>query len=405
MRNVDNSTVMARAVKAPGPETFPWLDGLRGVAAMWVLLSHVQILSGTRWIPIVSWGALAVDLFMMLSGLLMAHHYLLRQAREPWNKPRTWLTFWTRRFFRIAPLYYVVLAVALALAPYIGHARDAVAAVWPGTGTAASRYASLDLGNVIAHVTFVFGALPEYAFRTSLPDWSIGLEMQFYLFFPFVMLLLVRRAGHLFAGVVLAIACLALQWQLPSFFNAFVMPSFLPIKLYVFVIGIWIAISRAEGSMKSALVVSVLLTSAVAAHVRSSEAIGRVVLVTVLFYLMSDGSLPGPRAVLIGVDRARAALSGRVSRFLGDTSYGLYLVHLLVLIPIAGALAQLPAYVAAPSAVRFAVCLISVVPISLVLAWLGHRAIEQPGIHFGKNIIRSFFSARVEVARSGAAAK
>jgi len=371
---------------------------------MWVLLSHVQILSGTRRIPILSWGGLAVDLFMMLSGLLMAHHYLLREAREPWVAPRTWLIFWTRRFFRIAPLYYVLLAVAVVFAPYIGHARDAVAAAWSGTGTAESRYASFDPVNVLTHISFAFGALPEYAFRTSLPDWSIGLEMQFYLAFPFVMLL-ARRAGYLLAGVVLSAACLVLQWHFHDFFHAFLMPSFLPMKLYVFVVGIWIAISRADGAMKPALIVSVLLTSAVAAHVGSPEAIGRVVLVVVLFYLMSDGSLPGPRTVLVGVARLRSALSSRLSRFLGDTSYGLYLIHLLVLIPIAGAFAQLPAYVAAPSALRFAICLILVVPISLAFAWLGHRAIEQPGIQFGKNLIRSIFSARVEAAQPSSVAK
>lgn len=400
----ETAAIVSDATKSSPPETFPWLDGLRGTAAMWVLLSHVQILSGTRKIPILSWGGLAVDLFMMLSGLLMAHHYLLREASEPWVAPRTWFIFWTRRFFRIAPLYYVLLAIAVALGPYVGHARDAVAAAWPGTGTVASRYASFDLANVLAHVTFVFGALPEYAFRTSLPDWSIGLEMQFYLAFPFLMLL-VRRAGYLLAGIALTGTCLVLQWHFRDFFHAFLMPSFLPIKLYVFVIGIWIALSRASGSMRSALIVSVLLTSAVAAYSRSSEAIGRVVLVAALFYLMSDGTLPAPHMVRRAVDRVRAAFSGRLSRFLGDTSYGLYLVHLLVLIPIAGALATLPTYVAIPSALRFAICAISVIPISLALAWLGHSAIEQPGIRFGKNLIRWFFVPRIKVAPSSSTAK
>lgn len=356
---------------------------------MWVLLSHVQILSGTRWIPILSWGGLAVDLFMMLSGMLMAHHYLLRQQREPWTEQRTWLMFWTRRFFRIAPLYYVLLAVAIACAPYLGQARDAVAAAWPSTGTSASRYASYDLSNVIAHLSFVFGALPQYAFRTPLPDWSIGLEMQFYLVFPIVMLL-VRRTGCLLAGVALTAACMVLQSQFQTFFQAFAMPSFLPMKLYVFFIGIWIAMSRASGSMRPALWVSVLLTSAVAVSVGSSEAVGRVVLVVALFYLMSNGTLPAPAVLLRAVDAVRTVFSSALCRFLGDTSYGLYLIHLLVLIPVAGALVRVPLYLAAPSAVRFVICVVLVVPTSLVLAWLAHRAIERPGIRLGRHLIGKY---------------
>jgi peptidoglycan/LPS O-acetylase OafA/YrhL len=404
VQNAEADAVKASSAPPRGPETFPWLDGLRGGAAMWVLLSHVQILSGTPGIPVLSWGGLAVDLFMMLSGFLMAHHYQHRQAREPWTEPRTWAIFWTRRFFRIAPLYYVLLAVAVVLAPYIGNARDSVAAIWPGTGTDSSRYAGFDLANVVAHMTFVFGAWPHYAFRTVLPDWSIGLEMQFYLAFPFLMLL-VRRAGPLLAGVALIIACLTLQWQFRRFFDAFAMPSFLPIKLYVFFIGIWIASSRAGRSMRAALIVSVLLTSAAAVHARSPEAGGRVALVAALFYLMSNGTLPALGVVSRGVDRVRAALSGRLARFLGDTSYGLYLVHLLVLVPVAGALAQLPIYVAAPSALRFTTCVVLVVPTSLALAWLVHRAVERPGMRLGKYVINWFVSERVKVARSGSAAR
>lgn len=398
------SGVKHPGVSAPLRESFPWLDGLRGTAALWVLLSHVQILSGLRRIPVLSWGGLAVDLFMMLSGLLMAHHYLLRQASEPWADPRTWFVFWTRRFFRIAPLYYLLLAVAIALAPWLGQARDAVAMAWPAAGTEAARYAGFDLANLIAHLSFTFGALPSYAFRTPLPDWSIGLEMQFYLFFPFAMLM-IQRFGLLAAGIAMALAGFALQWQFAEFFGGFSMPSFLPLKLHVFVIGIWIAVSRARGAMRWPLAVSAALTLAEALHVGSFEAAGRVLLVVALFYVMSDGSLPAPAPVLRGLARLRAAFSGRVCRFVGDASYGLYLVHLLVLIPVAGFLAQVPAYVEAPAGVRFALCLFGAAPISLLLAWLGHRAVEMPGIRLGKGIVRRCTSAPVSAGETSAATR
>jgi peptidoglycan/LPS O-acetylase OafA/YrhL len=122
------------------PVHLPWLDGLRGIAALWVLLHHTFILTGGRGMPVLSWGKLAVDLFMMLSGFLMAHHYMLRRAAKPWGAPSTWTDFWARRWFRISPLYYALLAAALVFGPLIGDQRDLVAAIWPATATAATRY-------------------------------------------------------------------------------------------------------------------------------------------------------------------------------------------------------------------------------------------------------------------------
>ena len=232
-------------IERPVADHVPWLDGLRGIAALWVFVSHVQILSGMRYVPLISWGGLAVDLFMMLSGFLMAHHYLLRRAREPWEEPSTWVHFWTRRFFRIAPLYYLLLIVALALGPWLGEQRGAIAAAWPTTATPAARYADQSFGNLLAHMSFVFGALPDYAFRTALPDWSIGLEMQFYLVFPLLMLA-VARFGAFTVGTVTVAACVAMRWLWPGYFHQFEMPAFLPLKMYVFFIGMGIALSRIE---------------------------------------------------------------------------------------------------------------------------------------------------------------
>jgi len=384
-----------------GTDHIPWLDGLRGAAALWVFLSHVQILSGMRWTPILSWGGLAVDLFMMLSGFLMAHHYRLREAREPWAAPATWATFWTRRWFRIAPLYYLLLVVALALGPWIGLHRDAIAAVWPGTATSGLRYTDQSITNLLAHASFVFGVLPDYAFRTALPDWSIGLEMQFYLAFPFLMLS-IARFGMLRAGLGVMAACLALRALLPGFFNAFEMPAFLPLKLYVFVLGIWIALSRgraAKGGMRLPLAVATAVCLAVFAMDRSSESVGRLLLVVALFYLMDDGSLPASAALRRPVLTARRLLAAPLSRFAGDTSYGFYLVHLLVLIPVAGWLAGHPEYLALPVFARFVLCAGIAGALSLSVAWLLFRSVETAGIRAGKRALNTLRQRRAMTPR------
>lgn len=368
-------------------EKLPCLDGLRGIAAGWVLLSHIQVLSGMRAVPILSWGGLAVDLFMMLSGLLMTHHYLLREHKEPWGAPQTWRFFWTRRFFRIAPLYYILLVVAFAVSPLMLEGRSAIASFWPDTATAASRYAGFDIENFGAHITFIFGVLPSYAFSTPLPDWSIGLEMQFYLVFPMLMLLF-RRYGSFVAGVGLIFSCAALGWIFRGFFNQFEMPAFLPMKLYVFVMGMWLAVGRFSGRMKTSLLASFALSLAMVIYSRTAESLGLMVLVVSIYYLLSDGTLPGSKWMEKVMRPVRSVMSCSKSRILGDLSYGLYLVHLLVLVPVAGFLTTSPWYIQSDSVVRFLICLILVAPVSYAIAWIGHRYIELPGIAWGKRAVK-----------------
>ena len=235
------------------------LDGLRGLAALWVFASHVQILTGLRPIPVLSWGDSAVDLFMMISGFLMAHHYLGRAAAEPWQRPRTWAGFWLRRLFRIAPAYYVLLAVALAAGAWLGHDRDLIGVHYPWTLTRSDRYLDHGVANILAHVSFVFGALPRYGFSTPLPDWSIGLEMQFYLVMPFLMLALGRRFSWPRALALTAASAL-LAFALRGYSASFDMPSFLPMKLGVFLVGMFAAYGVARHDLRAPAALVALLS-------------------------------------------------------------------------------------------------------------------------------------------------
>lgn len=361
------------------PTHLPWLDGLRGIAALWVVLHHTFILVGGRGVPVLSWGKLAVDLFMVLSGFLMAHHYLLRRASRPWEDVATWRDFWARRWFRISPLYFVLLAAALLLGPFIGAQRDLIAQVWPATATAAARYNDSSLTNVFMHASYLFGAFPAYAFRTALPDWSIGLEMQFYLAFPVLMLIL-HRFGAVRAGAVLIALCLVLRWTFPNFFRSFPMPSFLPLKLYVFILGIWMALALASKKPGKYLLASIGVCTLYVAVERSTEAVGRVVVVLALFYMV----LQSASAVH---HRIAHVLSNRAARFMGETSYGLYLLHLLIAIPVAGWLSTVPEFLALHLAVRLVLCAVIVAVPSYLGAWVLYTFIEMPGIAMGKRLL------------------
>jgi len=387
MQEPGNDYRPGSAFSQKSAEHLPWLDGLRGLAALWVLASHVQILSGMHAIPGLSWGGLAVDLFMLLSGFLMAHHYVLRREQEPWEERSTFIIFWLRRFFRIAPLYYVLLVIALGLGPWLGEARDMVAQVWSATASPPVRYHDQSALNFLVHFSFIFGMVPEYSFRTPLPDWSIGLEMSFYLAFPFLMLMMLRL-GPILAGMVAILISGALLYGFADFFARFEMPSFLPFKLYLFVIGMWIAISRLQGSMRFALVASLGVLAAVCLLERSDQSVGRIFLALGMFYLMDNGSLPAGKRLLGAITAVRAAFSSALAKFLGNTSYGVYLVHLLLVLPIAALLTRFPGYLAAPDSLRYLLCLALVIPPVYLIAWGLFRTVETAGIQLGKATIQ-----------------
>jgi peptidoglycan/LPS O-acetylase OafA/YrhL len=364
----------------------PWLDGLRGFAALWVLASHVQILSGLNGVKILSWGALAVDLFMILSGFLMAFHYLERQAKEPWTSRTTILKFWLRRFFRIAPLFYILLIISFLLGPWLGECRTVIASHWPATATSSLRYEDNSLFNFFIHISFIFGVLPEYSFRSPLPDWSIGLEMQFYLAFPFIMLL-IAKWGPVVTTVLLLLICFCFKLLFPDFFHAFSMPAFLMIKLQVFLIGIWIAYSRWQGKMSFGLVISLVIGLIWVLIERNDQSLGRLVLIVVMFYLLDKDSLPATKLSRSLVKYLRMGLSTKIGIFFGEASYASYLLHLLIVIPLAAFLTTVPFYMHLNGVMRFFVCLITAAIPVYFFAWLLYLYVEKPGIKLGKKLI------------------
>ncbi|HEY0623752.1 acyltransferase [Sphingomonas sp.] len=356
------------------------LDGLRGLAALWVLIGHMMILTGFR-LPLVSKPDLGVDLFILLSGFLMVFQYQLRADREDWSAPGTWTAFWTRRFFRLAPLFYVTLAVALIAGPAIYESRAAIDSFMGQALQPRERYADSSFANVAVHVSFVFGLLPGYAFRTPLPDWSLGLEMQFYALFPFLVLL-ARRTGWvpaaLIAGGVGAVAALAVT----AAGLDYPMPSFLPLKLHLFLCGMLIAADPGRGRRIWLHLAAAVLLAAIPIggdqdllHFAVRE-----LLVLGFFALVHLRTLGA-------VERVARLLGSRPFYWLGELSYGSYLIHLLILQPVAAAV--ISRFGTGLGAIeRFALTGMIVVPVTYGLAYVTYRLVELPGQRLGKAVIR-----------------
>lgn len=361
------------------------LEGLRGLASLWVLLGHISLLIHCH-IPLLSSPGIGVDLFILLSGYLMAKNYIERQHKEPWESATTVKKFWIRRFFRIAPLYYLLLIIALFYGPWFGEMRDTIAHFYSGTATESSRYTDHSLANILTHFSFLFGVLPEFGFNTVLPDWSIGLEMQFYLLFPFIMLITMRFGYAASLIGIMALCCVG-RYVLADYYEAFEMPSMILIKLNIFLSGMLLAEAVRK---KSLLYIAFALLGPVASVVIGLEAIPLQIAMEVLMILgmtailwqYAEGSL---MAGLIALPRK--VLNNRFSTWLGDVSFSVYLLHLLIVIPAIALLLTHTGLGAKSDLVRFAtVCVVSI-PVTYALASLLYRFVEKPGVLIGKRVL------------------
>ena len=163
-------------------------EGLRGLLACWVALGHALVA-----LPVGASegrGALfnvdAVDVFIILSGFVIFS--LLDGDRKT-----SYFPYLIARFFRIFPVYFLVLIISTAL---LGFDRQAILTIPHGTATpirltliAAAE--SHPVAHFIGHLTMLHGAIPEHllprtAFTLVGQAWSISVEWQFYLIAPFL---------------------------------------------------------------------------------------------------------------------------------------------------------------------------------------------------------------------------
>jgi peptidoglycan/LPS O-acetylase OafA/YrhL len=336
----------------------PDLEGLRAIAVTLVLLYHAAV-------PGFGGGYVGVDVFFVLSGFLISG-LLLRELES--TGTISLAGFYARRLRRLLPavalliLVTVVASVAL-LSPL--RAGDVAA-----DGVAASLYAS--------NLRFAFQATDylqsELAPSPLLHLWSLGVEEQFYLCWPALLLLVtragsnrVRRVGLLAGAVVIASFALSLWLTGASAPWAFFS---LPSRAWELGIGALLAV----GATRLAALPGTFAAGAGWLGLAMVAAAGLVIDTSTPF--------PGFAALLPTVGTALAMLPGmrpspgrpatllgwRPARFMGRISYSLYLWHwpLLVLpTAVAGATLPLPVRVG---------LMLAAIPV----AWASQRWLEDP---------------------------
>jgi peptidoglycan/LPS O-acetylase OafA/YrhL len=362
----------------------PHIDAVRGAMAMWVFVSHTALLCGfnTRFIPS---GGIAVEVFMFISGLLMTRNFLARQRAEPIGSVKTILTFLIRRFFRIAPLYYPLLAIALIFwSEYLQMFKEATTLfppAWAGLLFNDPSQREPTLLNVLAHLSFLFGLFPIYASNNALPDWSLALEMQFYLAIPFILLSSKRfglTAVVLSLMIVQAIANRYIGLYLtPTDLGLWPQPTLLPFRINCFMAGVTMAAYFFRRDIASFILVFILIFW-------NQDHLFSVVVLFCFLAMLDITEVPFGRA--IGFIKAK--ISGSVGRFFGDISYAVYLTHMLILFPLFHYLLTFQHFRLASAFLRFGILTGIGSVIIIPVAFVAHILIEKKGIEFGRGITR-----------------
>jgi peptidoglycan/LPS O-acetylase OafA/YrhL len=300
---------------------FPELDGVRAVATLMVMAFHFS----QYWWPkrFMMFGQTGVDLFFVLSGFLITMILMDCRGRD-WGEIRR---FYLRRTLRIFPLYYGYLGLCLALGSGVS--------VW----------------------YWVYGENIAVALKPGLVGpaqfWSLAVEEQFYLMWPFLVIFLPRRMFVRAAwGIVLGSLVLRVAFAIAR-------PEFTAISILRFdglAAGGLVAIYYRRGTLgqlRGLLKVGMILGVGLLAFewwMTHGNGLPWVMAVkyssAALLYGAAIGLVIATRATVM-----HAILRAPVMRAIGRVSYGMYVFHPAIFHWLPPHLGHMPL------PVEFAVCL------------------------------------------------
>ena len=311
------------------------LDGIRGIAILLVFAFHAfkranyftanPILHFITKLTSIGW--VGVDIFFVLSGFLITSILMQKKGKKDYFK-----NFYARRILRIFPLYYLMLGVIIF----------SMSALEPGAQP-----------HVLERLPFYLlyqqnwpmaaGDLPS---TYLLVTWSLAIEEQFYLFWPFLIYFLKKRAlimanfGIILLSMLVRIV-IALMSHDPAKAQIFTYYSTIT-RLDALALGALIAIvfkesflwqERLKRFSLPALLGTVTLVSIVVFMPNSSELYNNVPIRLAGYSVLA---IMGGSSIIISLTHDELSLlryffRNKVLRFFGKYSYALYLIHPLIL--------------------------------------------------------------------------
>lgn len=437
-----NTRILGIFVTRPSSgQSLGYIDGLRALAALLVLLLHVwnqapgRVLivplpfvgAGIDLGPVISLGHIGVYLFFILSGFLLAQPWIEANYRGK-SLPKL-KQYFLLRVTRIVPAYYVAVGIVVVF-------------LTPSLVPKSMVYSPIGLFSVVAHLLFLQDLFPisSASFHIGGQFWTLTMEMLFYLILPLVVRAFFRRRWL----VSLPVAAL-ISWGFLAFFIPVVTPALIPplVHLAVKVGAPWYSAADVVGYINRQFPVHalefalgmVLANAFVRARLgqpgRMLATLTRPAVATVFFvagcvitlgtmYLVTPsmpllhipGTLPpattpiGAQAMDIlntyfemvvsvgfalilfgatfGAPAIRTALGFLPLRILGIVSYSIYLIHLPLLYNLVNVF---PTGSHTPNGLFFRYLLLllaQVIPLSIAL----YLFVERPAMRWARNRVR-----------------
>jgi peptidoglycan/LPS O-acetylase OafA/YrhL len=373
------------AAASPARPRLDFLDALRGLAASYVVLYHMVLLPVPNLL-VAPWlsafarnGGSGVTLFFVASTFSL-FYTMPSRLREP--TPR--MSFYLHRFFRIAPLFYAIILISMVRDHYV-YGVD---------------HSGLEIGGMVA---FVFNLIPGRQESFVWAGWTIGVEMLFYVAFPFIY----ARVRTVYAAISFFFLAL-LVW------NGFlILIPYLPLD----------DVQRASVMQYSVLRhLPIFAAGGICFHVLQSHlrngstsatqvSLGAmlVTLAVFLYVALLSSWLPNIfgaqyywEAVVYGLAVCGLCLwpwrvvVNRITMFLGKVSYSLYLIHPTVVFALTPAYRRIYSVVPRASLALF-VCFALTLLVASSLSYLSYLFVEEPFIRLGRKIYARYKDRRAAV--------
>ena len=273
----------------------PGFDGLRGVGFLLVVTAHIPA------VPLFSYlqGWTAVWVFFAISGYLVTM-LLIREERK--TGTIAYGPFLVRRFFRIVPGYAAAILIywiALFSLPPLADEYQLFMARLPYYLTLMPEYAHTDVFTIFVH------------------SWIIGIETKFYVFFPAIVFLLIKNDAWRFGVTAVTTVLLTAQGSFTAHAYGAILAGVMLAQLLEWprAYAVIALLTRVPAAVPMGLVVALFV---MLRYVEVLPAVAVVATYLVAYVMLQEGGM-------------RRLLTYGPLVYLGQRSYGAYLLHVLAI--------------------------------------------------------------------------
>lgn len=373
--DISAGTIVPAGAASIAPRRIIELDGLRGIAILLVVSFHYinnQMVDRTDSLSkaitkATSFGWVGVDLFFVLSGFLIGSILIANKSSQNYFK-----TFYARRFVRIVPNYFLLLIVFLTMwnLPYFA------------SNYFLSGKQEIPFWSYFLMVHNFFMAKYETLGNDALSvTWSIGIEEQFYLLFPFIVYFFPRKWIP-WILVTLIFGAFGFRSLFDHWIPRYVL---LPSRMDGLAIGFLIGYLSQTGALvtyrklilkASRLVIILILAICTLSYWKYNDlGIAKHTLFAIGFGILVIYALMLPKTWLGSFLRSKALV------WIGAISYSLYLFHYLIMVVVF----HIAGYTGVGIfGIKEIILTIIAFSTSLIVSWLIYRWLEQPMVKIGK---------------------